>query len=103
MEELTLEQKKAIAIAKAKMAMSSSGTQNVENDAMGFVNKGLAKGVLGAPVSATAAAMRQFERERNSVKSGIKNLLGKAGIKTPSSEASNPDELSRSIWWRGII
>lgn len=93
MEELTLEQKKAIAIAKAKMAMSSSGTQDVENDAIGFVNKGLAKGVLGAPVSATAAAMRQFERERNSVKSGIKNLLGKAGIKTPSSGTSNPDEL----------
>tara|TARA_R110001606_G_scaffold348589_2_gene498158 strand:- start:176 stop:2971 length:2796 start_codon:yes stop_codon:yes gene_type:complete len=76
MEELTLEQKQAIAIAEAEMAGSQdSGDQPVKNDPMGFVNKGFAKGVLGAIGDLPAAAMRQFERERRKLKSGVEELL----------------------------
>ena len=72
MEELTLEQKQAIAIAEAEMAGSQdSGDQPVKNDPMGFVNKGLAKGVLGAICDFPAAAMRQFERERRKLMSVV--------------------------------
>ena len=73
MEKLTLEQKQAIAIAKARGA--DSVEQTVKDDPMGFVNKGLAKGVLGAIGDLPAAAMRQFERERRKLKSGVEKLL----------------------------
>ena len=87
MAELTQEQQEILAISKARKRMAdkanAEGTgmkprEKVEDDPVGFMNKGIAQ-VVGAPVDAVAAGMNLFEAERKRAASGIKNLLGISG------------------------
>ena len=87
-DTLTQEQQEMVLIAKARRRRAAKdeaeGTgmkprEKVEDDAIGFVNKGIAQDFLGAPVDAVAAGMNLFEAERKRAASGIKNLLGISG------------------------
>lgn len=60
MAEFTLDQKKAIAIAEAKMKLEQETAQAEDTGgAVSFLNKGLAQ-IAGAPVDATAAVLRMI-------------------------------------------
>jgi molecular chaperone GrpE (heat shock protein) len=86
MAELTTEENEIYLLGQARLRLAkkaqAEGSNVLDerkpeaNDAIGFVNKGIAKDFLGVPVDAVKAGINLFESERQRGMNAMRRLLG---------------------------